>query len=349
MQNSPSATPERPATLKDVADLSGVATSTVSRALSTPSRVNAATRERIERAAEKLGYIGTSQARKLSMGAIANVQGKSIAVLVADVSNPFYFDIIRGTQQQARAAGYSQLLIDTEESSELEQSMLRGLRGSFDGAVIAASRLTDRELTEISAAIPIVAINRQTAGVPSVFIDSPFGIDQAVEHLISLGHREVVYAAGPETSWSNEGRWRSFVRAMKRHGLTARRLGPFSPKLVGGAAAADAVINSGATACVAFNDLLAIGMLSRLRDRGVRVPDDVSIVGCDDIFGADFCNPPLTTLTAPIEQAGRVAVSMLLANLSQEPQQTPRHAVVLPTHLTVRDSTGPAPSRKKAQ
>lgn len=345
--NTPSVgPPAKAATLSDVAALSGVAASTVSRALSMPGRVNAVTRERIEQAARELGYVAVSQARQRSM---PEARTKSIAVLVADVTNPFYFDIIRGTQQQARAAGYSQLLVDTEESSEVEQSMLHGLRGSFDGAVIAASRLTDRELTEVAAAMPIVAINRQTEGVPSVFIDTPFGIDQAVEHLISLGHRDVVYASGPETSWSNEGRWRSFVRAMGRHELEARRVGPFSPKRTGGAAAADAVLNSGATAAIAFNDLLAIGMLTRLRERGVNVPGDLSIVGCDDIFGADFCNPPLTTLTAPIEQAGRVAVSMLLSRLAHEPQKTPRQNVVLPTHLTVRDSTGPAPQQRKAQ
>ena len=90
-----------------------------------------------------------------------------------------------------------------------------------------------------------------------------------------------------------------------------------------------------------FNDLLAIGMLTRLRERGVRVPADISVVGCDDIFGAEFCNPPLTTITAPIEQTGRVAVSMLLAVLGEHSSPALRRLVTLPTHLTVRESTGP--------
>jgi LacI family transcriptional regulator len=93
---------------------------------------------------------------------------------------------------------------------------------------------------------------------------------------------------------------------------------------------------------VAFNDLLAIGMLTRLRERGVRVPDDLSVVGCDDIFGADFCDPPLTTLTAPIEQAGRVAVALLLSRLDERSTPVSRRTVLLPTHLTVRRSTGGA-------
>lgn len=293
------------------------------------------TRKRIELAARELGYVTTSQFRSLTNG-----RTKAIAVFVSDVWNPFYFDVIRGTQQQLRAAGYSQLLVDTEESGEVEDSMLRSMRHSFDGAILAASRLTDRRLSELSAEMPIVAINRQTAGVPSVVIDTPLGIGQAVEHLISLGHSRIVYVGGPETSWSNEGRWRALEGAMQRHGLEPHRIGPFSPRRTAGAAAADAVLNSQATACIAFNDLLAIGMLTRLRERGVVVPDDLSVVGCDDIFGADFCYPALTTLTAPIERAGRVAVSMLLGRLDIAPHAVERQTALLPTHLTVRDSTG---------
>ena len=331
---------DRPATLSDVAAASGVAVSTASRALSNPTRVNAITRGRIEHAARELNYHANTLARALTSG-----RTRTIAVLVSDVTNPFYFDIIRGTQQQLKAAGYTQLLVDTEESDELEDGMLHKLRRSFDGAILAASRLTDRRLATLAAEMPLVAINRQTRGVPSVFIDTPSGIEQALGHLASLGHRDIAYVSGPETSWPNEGRWRALSRAAELNRVVARKVGPFSPKKAAGAAAADAVLNSGATACIAFNDLLAIGMLMRLRERGVRVPDDLSIVGCDDIFGADFCNPPLTTLTAPIEQAGRVAVSILLARLDPAIAPSVRQTATLPTHLTVRSSTGPAPAR----
>ncbi|MEV8212408.1 LacI family DNA-binding transcriptional regulator [Leifsonia sp. NPDC077715] len=329
---------DRPATLADVAALSGVATSTASRALSNPDRVNAVTRERIERAARELNYVPNAQARALTSG-----RTRAIAVLVSDVTNPFYFGIIRGTQHQLKAAGYTQLLVDTEESDELEDGMLHKLRRSFDGAILAASRLTDRRLTALAAEVPLVAINRQTRGVASVFIDTPSGIEQAVGHLVSLGHTRIAYAAGPDTSWPNAGRWRAMLRAGERYGIEVQRVGPFAPRKYAGAAAADAVLHAGVTACVAFNDLLAIGMLARLRERGVSIPGDLSIVGCDDIFGADFCNPPLTTLTAPIEQAGRTAVSMLLSRLDDGLAPVTRHATTLPTHLTVRDSTGPVP------
>jgi DNA-binding LacI/PurR family transcriptional regulator len=331
----------RPATLADVAAASGVATSTVSRALSNPGRVNALTRERIERAARELDYVPNSQARALTSG-----RTRAIAVLVSDVTNPFYFGIIRGTQQQLKAAGYTQLLVDTEESDEFEDGMLHKLRRSFDGAILAASRLTDRRLTALASELPLVAINRQTKGVPSVFIDTPGGMEQALGHLVSLGHREIAYVSGPATSWPNEGRWRALVRASNTYGVDIRRIGPFTPKKNAGAAAADAVLNAGVTGCIAFNDLLAIGMLMRLRERGVSVPDEISIVGCDDIFGADFCSPPLTTLTAPIEQAGRTAVSILLSRLESPSIVAARQSATLPTYLTVRASTGPAPHAK---
>ena len=324
----------RPVTINDIAALTGVAPSTVSRALSRPGRVNAATRERIEAVARELNYVPNSQARALTSGRTG-----TIAVLVSDVTNPFYFGIIRGTQQQLKAAGYAQLLIDTEDSYEHELEMLHKMRRSLDGAILAASRLADAALTRLAGEIPLVTINRSVRGLPSVVIDSPSGIGQAVEHLISLGHTDIVYVSGPAKSWPNQVRWQAMRTAASRHRLTVRRVGPFPPGRASGSAAADAVLNTGVTACIAFNDLLAIGMLSRFRERGVRVPEDLSVLGCDDIFGADFCHPALTTLTAPIERAGRVAVAMLL---SQVDGQAVRRSVLLPVHLTIRGSTGPA-------
>jgi LacI family transcriptional regulator len=326
---------DRRVTINDVARATGVAASTVSRALTRPGRVNPVTRARIEAAARELNYVPNSQARALTSG-----QTETVAVLVSDITNPFYFPLIRGAQHQLKAAGYAQLLIDTEDSGHQETHLLHKMRLTFDGAILAASRLSERELAAVAAEMPIVTVNRNVRGVQSVVIDSPSGIGQAAEHLISLGHRDIVYAGGPENSWANEARWRAMRSAMTRHGLVARKIGPFPAARVSGSAAADSLLNTGATACVAFNDLLAIGMLTRLREREVRVPEDVSIVGCDDIFGADFCHPPLTTLTAPIEQAGRMAVSMLLSRLSEGSAGASRQSVVLPTHLTVRESTG---------
>jgi LacI family transcriptional regulator, repressor for deo operon, udp, cdd, tsx, nupC, and nupG len=329
---------DRPATIHDIAALCGVAASTVSRALSTPDRVNIRTRQRIEAAAAQLHYIPNSQARALSSGRTG-----AVGVLVPDITNPFYFDLIRGTQLQLKAAGYTQLLVDTEESDEVEASTLEQLRKSADGIIVAASRLSDDALLAAAAKTPLVTVNRDVPGVPAVLIDTPSATSQALDHLISLGHSRIAFLAGPVTSQSSTRRWTALSEAAEERGAEVLSLGPFAPKKQSGAAAADAAVHSGVTACIAFNDLIAIGMLQRLRERGISVPQDMSIVGCDDIFGADFCNPPLTTMASPIEQAGRVAVSMLLAQLNPLGVGAARNRSVMPTYLTVRGSTGPAP------
>ncbi len=317
-------------TLFDVATAAGVATSTASRALSNPGRVSETTRTRVQNAARELGYAHRS-----------HLATRSVAVLVTDIVNPFYFDVIRGSQLQLRAADYTQVLIDTEESPELEADLIERMRPRVDGVVLAASRMSDAAIGRIAATMPLVVLNRHVPGVPTVVMDTAAGVTQALEHLVSLGHRDVVYVAGPDRSWANAVRWRALSTAAEAHGVSLQRVGPFPPQRESGSAAADAVVNSGATAALAFNDLIAIGMLGRLAERGVRVPDDLSVVGCDDIFGTDFCSPPLTTITSPIEQAARVAVTLLLGLLESRPGSG-RDGVLLPTHLTVRASTGPA-------
>jgi LacI family transcriptional regulator, repressor for deo operon, udp, cdd, tsx, nupC, and nupG len=333
------ASPRRSPTISDVAARCGVAVSTVSRALTRPGRVSEATRLRVVAAAEELGYQPNPRARSLLSG-----RTETIALLIPDITNPFFFDVIRGTQQQSAAAGYAQLLVDTEESADVEARHIERLRKSVDGLILAASRLPDAELARAAATIPLVALNRSIPGVSTVLIDSAGGTVQAVEHLASLGHRRLAYAGGPASSWSNGRRWRAVRSTAQRLGLSAVRLGPFTPFVHSGAAAADAAVHTGATAVLAFNDLVAIGILKRLAERGLRVPDDMSVLGCDDIFGSDFCHPTLTTLTAPIERAGRVATDMLLDLLGRGTgRSASRGQERLPTHLTVRESTGPVP------
>ncbi|WP_246186906.1 LacI family DNA-binding transcriptional regulator [Microlunatus speluncae] len=336
---------DRPATIGDVAAAAGVAASTVSRALNNPGRVNARTRERIERIAADLNYVPSTQARALSSG-----RTRTVGLLVPDITNPFYFDLIRGTQHQLKASGYTQLLVDTEESADVEAEALDRLRTATDGVILTASRLTDEQILATHRTRPVVTINRNAGTVPTVVIDTPTALRQAVDHLLSLGHRRLAYLGGPINSFSNGLRWKTLSEEMEaRPELEVIRLGPFAPTTTSGGPAVDAVLNAGATACIAYNDLIAIGMLERCRGRGIAVPDELSIVGCDDIFGASFCHPPLTTCTAPIERVGQVATTMLLSQISPGLIGAPgnggrpsrRHLTLVPTHLTIRDSTGP--------
>lgn len=331
-----------PVTIHDIAARAGVASSTVSRALNNPGRVNARTADRIRRIADELHYTPSGQAQALSSG-----RTRTVALLVPDITNPFYFDLIRGTQHQLKAAGYTQVLVDTEESTEAELSELGRLRKTCDGAVLTASRLTDDQIVAAAGLQPLVTINRNAPDVPSVLINTPTAMSQAVDHLVSWGHRRICYVSGPPNSFSNRWRWRAVTQAVRtlrnERGIEVEltRVGPFAPNSASGAGAADAVINAGATACLAYNDLLAIGLLHRFSDRQLAVPGDISVVGCDDIFGSDFCSPPLTTLTAPIESAGRAAITMLLDLVNPGTRPAPQRRVTMPTHLTIRATTGP--------
>lgn len=323
-------------TMRDVAERAGVAVSTVSRVMSTPERISPATRRLVLDAARELGYRGTQRAPSARIG--------SVALVVPDITNPYYFEVIRGSQERLRDTRYTQLLVDTEESPQAEFSTLESLVGSCAGAVLAATRLADAQVAELAARLPLVTVNRQVEGVPSVMLDTPTAFGQAVDHLVSLGHRRLCYLAGPQGSSTSHRRWAAVASAAARLGVEVTQSGPFTPGLASGAAAADALLTAGATAGLAFNDLLAIGMLQRFAARGVRVPEDVSLTGCDDIFGADFCSPPLTTITAPTRRVGSEATAMLLALVAGAEPRLGR-TVELPVHLTVRGSTGPAHGR----
>jgi DNA-binding LacI/PurR family transcriptional regulator len=202
----------------------------------------------------------------------------------------------------------------------------------------------------------VVLFNRETSRFPSVVTDSVDGSRQVVQHLTALGHRSLAYLGGPRDSWTDGQRWAALSRYCADAGVDVVRCGPFSPTLDSGSAAADVGLATGATALVAFNDLLAIGVLRRLQLRRVDVPGAVSVVGYDDIFGSDFCHPPLTTVSSPVEQAGRTLIDLLLADLLladplladpllADPSRPSAPRVVLPTQLRVRESTGPAGAR----
>ena len=156
----------------------------------------------------------------------------------------------------------------------------------------------------------VVLFNREVPGFASVITDSRDGSRQIVEHLAALGHRSIAYLSGPAL-WTDAERWRTLSENAARLGVEIVRLGPFMPTLDQGSAAADVGLGSGATALVAFNDLLAIGILQRLRRRKVDVPGAISVVGHDDIFGADFCQPSLTTVHSDVEHAGRTLVDLV--------------------------------------
>lgn len=325
-------------TVYDVAREAEVAASTVSRAFNNPRRVNAVTREHVHTVAERLGYRPSPLASALQSGRTA-----TIAMLVPDITNPHFFGAIRGAEGRARQADLTFILSNTEESATKEQDQIERLARSVDGFVLAASRLPAAVVAELARDHNLALVNRQVEGIPSAVVDNDSGSRQIVDHLASLGHRSFVYLSGPQRSWSAGRRWSALGAAAQEHGMSAERLGPFPPTTEAGGAAADAALVREATAFVAHNDLLAIGVLKRLAERGRAVPGQVSVVGYDDMFGADLCVPALTTLAGPGDSAGRAAVELLLHRGSRLATHPDQHRVVLPSHLVIRDSTGPAP------
>ncbi|NHC46716.1 LacI family DNA-binding transcriptional regulator [Motilibacter aurantiacus] len=329
-------------TIYDIARECGVAASTVSRAFSRPGRVKAETAQRIRDTAERLGYRTNPLARALPTG-----RTSMIGLVLSDITNPVYFEVIRGAQSAAAEAGFTMLLADTQESGELERSALEHSLPVVEGIVLGGSRMSDSAIRMAAKQRPMVVLNRLVADVPSIVSDSARGMRRAAEHLGELGHESITYVAGPEASWADGMRWRALREAGTELELKTRRLGPYPPTLKGGIRAAEDLLGQpNTTAVVAYNDLLAIGLVRGLARLGVQVPEQVSVVGFDNIFGADFCSPALTTVASPLRALGTAAVRDLVAQLAGAPVRTGQ-AAVLPVRLVVRESTAAPLTRRR--
>jgi LacI family transcriptional regulator len=188
--------------------------------------------------------------------------------------------------------------------------------------------------------VPLVVVNRLIEGLPSVVMDVARGARVAIEHLVRLGHRDIALVCGPRGSWTNREIRRSAAATARTLGAALTILGPNAPTEAAGAAAADTVRRSGATAVLAYNDLMAIGLLEALQTTGTPVPAELSVIGIDNIELSRFVRPKLTTVATPTAAAGRAAVDMLLQH-GDDRRTTAQ--VTLQTELVVRDSTGPGP------
>ena len=206
--------------------------------------------------------------------------------------------------------------------------------------------MPDSTIRTIAKQRPTVVLNRSFPEVPCFVTDNARGMRRAVEHLAELGHDRLTYLAGPESSWADGMRWRSTREACLELEVTVRRLGPYAPSVAGGVAAVADLRRSPSTAVVAYNDLVAIGLMRGLARLGVPVPDEVSVVGFDNIFGSDFCTPALTTVAVPLRDLGAAGVQLLRALLMGAQPRTGR-PTVLPVQLIVRDSTAQR-SRKRS-
>lgn len=324
-------------TIKDVARLAGVSPATVCRALSTPERVKTETRERVQRAVDDLGYSPNRAARGLITGRTGNV-----GLVVPDLANPFFPGVVKGIQARAREADYNVFVADTDEDPNAEANLVRSLGKQVDGLMLCSPRMSEEDLRSVVGDTPLVLLNRRVDQMPAITFDSLGGMRQAVAHLMALGHRRIAYVGGPRTSWSHRDRLHGLRTVSAEAGAELVEIGNVLPQFAGGVAAADLVLASDATAVIAYNDVVALGLISRFAARSVDVPGELSVIGFDDIAMSAMVHPSLTTVALPMELSGRAGVDLLL-HLMQRPDQAGTTSRELDTHLMVRGSTGPAP------
>ena len=328
-------------TIYDVARLAGVSTATVSRALNGTGQIAPATRTAIDAAVKQLGYQANTVARSL-----VTKSTQTIALLLPDITNPFYAALVSGIQARALESGHTMLLCTTESDPEREEQYLTLLRAKqVDGVLVDGLVLPpDRIARFVQDGLPIVCLDRDvdSKSVPLVQVDNRLGARMATEHLLRLGHTRIAHVAGaPELRISEErvqGYRAAFLGGRVAPDLKLLKVGSFTEE--GGYRATRELMEApDFTAIFAANDLSAIGVVSALVASGRRVPDDVSVVGFDDLRLSSYTTPPLTTIRQPALEIAQTATELLLELASGCEVRQRRH--LLAPELVVRGSTAP--------
>ncbi|MGB9593341.1 MAG: LacI family DNA-binding transcriptional regulator [Anaerolineae bacterium] len=325
--------------IKDIARAAGVSHSTVSRALADSPLVKDETRERIKRIAQEMGYSPHALARSL-----VTRRTQTVGVVVTTIADPFVSEIVRGLEETGQNHGYTIILCNSNAEPRRELAAVKALREKrVDGIIVTASRIGDLYLPLLEDfGVPIVLINNQQTGkyVYSIGTDDLRGGQIATEHLLSLGHTRIAYIASPNNVNSSQARMDGYRAALEAAGIA------FDPALVadgdGRPAAAmratEHLLSRGVrpTAIFCYNDMTAIGTIRALKRMGIRVPDDISVVGYDDIPIVEYLDPPLTTIRQRKYDMGCMAMDMLLRLLNGAADV--QDVTIEPT-LVVREST----------
>ena len=326
----------RPArvTISDVGAAAGVSASTVSRVLNGTAKVDSSLAARVHDAVRQLGYRPNAAAQGLARG-----EWGTVGVLVPDLANPYFPGVLKAISAVARSHGRRVMVMESNEDPSIEHNLVEDLMRSCDGVLLCSPRMDRADLVVLTARDhPLVLLDRIVPGlaVPAVSADFFGGMMLICGHLAQLGHRRVAYLSGPDVSWANSERIRA-LEAAKAFGLSVTILPCGSTSRRGYEAAAE-VAGTGATALTTYNDLVALGAVTRMRELGVRVPEELSVVGFDDIELDQVAHTSLTTVSVPRGQLGKQAAEMLETLMTERHDGEP---VYLPMELHVRASTAP--------
>jgi LacI family transcriptional regulator len=312
--------PKAKVTIADVAKSAGVSAMTVSRVLNNKGEISPATRERVQAAIDHLGYRPSAIARSL-----ATQRSRTLGLMVPDITNPFFPEIVRGAEDTAWRSGYTVIFCNTVEDLEREAATLQRLEDNrVDGVILCSARLPDEALMPlIKRHQAVVLVNRDAPSelAGTVQIDDGYGTMRAVHHLMAGKRRRLGLLAGPPHSYSGKKRLQGFLDAHEATGnaVDESLIEPCSPDEAGGVRATKTLLtrHPDLDALICYNDLVAIGALQACAELGMTVPDDIAVVGCDDIRLASLVAPALTTLRVDKYALGSQAVTMLLKQLEQ--------------------------------
>lgn len=333
--------------LEEVAKRAGVSTATVSRVLNNLDVVRGATRARVLKAVAELNYHPNLHARTLAGG-----KSHTLGLIASNMENPFFFDIFRSLEAEARAAGYEVVVANTDYDPDRLVRAVRLMIGRrVAGLAMVVSEMDAGLTTELAAAgIPCVFYDVGAAreNITNIRVDYRSGIRHTVEHLHSLGHRRLAFVGHHSALGPTSERETAFVDCVSSLKPAVQWLTAVDRDgLDGGRNAARQLLDQGfePTAIVCVNDFTAVGVLRELRDRGLRIPHDVSVTGFDNIRLADYCDPPLTTVDIPRDEIGRLAFAALVPAGESEPPAG--REIVIEPRLVLRRSTAPPQSRRK--
>lgn len=320
-------------TIQSVADLAGVSIATVSRVLSGNENVREDFIDKVRDAAAKLNYTPSASAQGLAKG-----RNFTVGVLIPDLSNPYFPDVVKGIHNLATPSNYRLLIADSDGSPEDEISIIRDMLRQVDGIILVSPRMSIDDLKSLeNVQSPAVLINRMEPGVglPSVGVDNFSAMSELIGHLASLGHKRIAFLSGPKESWQQRERARAVLHA-SNFGISVEEI-PTGGSIAAGVQALDVAMQAKPTAAICFNDLVALGVLSRAAELGIRVPEDLSVTGFDDIEFSSFSNPPLTTIRSPQIALGEMAWKVLEDQLSGKPGN---HQPLMGAEVVIRSSTG---------